>query len=384
MSSPLARWLAASALVLALSGMASSAMAQTDPRLVDAVRAAQEGRGDSARTTVDRLLAATPTTDTLYPQILYTQAMVAGTAGDMRRLLQRVTVEYGTSSWADDALLRLVQMDYATRNFDGAARNLERLKLDFPATPLLPQAAYWAGRTYFDANNPSAACRWLADGMAQARNDVELQNQLGYLYQRCDLRADTGAQAAATDTARADSTGRVPPGGQAAAAPPAGAASPGAPSSAPSPGAPSPGSASPATPPTGAAPSPAPVPIQPPSAANPPPSAANPPPSAANPSPGAASAPPPAAPTPVSPPAGAATPAARTIYRVQIAAVATRKGAEDAARKARPLGLSVVTVEEKGLYKVRLGEYPTREAAQNAAASLKARLGGRPFVVAGP
>jgi septal ring-binding cell division protein DamX len=69
---------------------------------------------------------------------------------------------------------------------------------------------------------------------------------------------------------------------------------------------------------------------------------------------------------------------------VQIAAVATRKAAEDAARKARPLGLTVVTVEEKGLYKVRLGEYPTREAAQNAAASLKGRLGGSPFVVAEP
>jgi sporulation related protein len=377
MRSPLACGLAATVLVLALSGVASSASAQSDPRLVDAVRAAQEGRGDSARTIVDRLLTATPPTDTLYPQILYTQAMVAGTAGDMRRLLQRVTVEYGTSSWADDALLRLVQMDYATRNFDGAARNLERLKLDFPATPLLPQAAYWAGRTYFDANNPTAACRWLADGMAQARNDVEVQNQLGYLYQRCDLRADTGARAAATDTARADSTGRVPPGGQAAAAPPAGAPSPGAPSpSAPAPGAPSPGTPSPGTPPGGAAPSPAPVPIQPPGVANPPPSAANPP-------PGAANAPPAAAPTPVSP-AAPAGPAARTIYRVQIAAVATRKGAEDAARKARPLGLSVVTVQEKGLYKVRLGEYPTREAAQNAAASLKARLGGSPFVVAGP
>jgi hypothetical protein len=365
MRSPLARGVTAAVLVLALSGVASSASAQSDPRLVDAVRAAQEGRSDSARTIVDRLLAATPPTDTLYPQILYTQAMVAGTAGDMRRLLQRVTVEYGTSSWADDALLRLVQMDYATRNFDGAARNLERLKLDFPATPLLPQAAYWAGRTYFDANNPTAACRWLADGMAQARNDVEVQNQLGYLYQRCDLRADTGAQAAATDTARADSTGRVPPGAQAAAAPPPGAPSPGAPSPGPPPGAPSP-----APPPVGAAPTPAPVPIQPPAVANTPPSGANPPPSAA--------------PTPVSPPAVAAAPATRTIYRVQIAAVATRKGAEDAARKARPLGLSVVTVEEKGLYKVRLGEYPTREAAQNAAASLKARLGGSPFVVAGP
>lgn len=340
MRPPPVRGLTAVALALTLAGVSSSATAQSDPRLVDAVRAAQEGRGDSARTIVDRLLAATPPTDTLFPQILYTQAMVASTAGDMRRLLQRVTVEYGTSSWADDALLRLVQMDYATRNFDGAARNLERLKLDFPATPLLPQAAYWAGRTYFDANNPAAACRWLADGMAQARNDVEVQNQLGYLYQRCDLRADTGAQAAATDTGRADSTGRVPPGAQAASTPPPGAVAPGA----PSPGTPPTGTPSPATPPTGAAPT--------------------------------------AAPTPVSPPA--AGPAAQTIYRVQIAAVATRKGADDAARKARPLGLSVITVEEKGLYKVRLGEYPTREAAQNAAASLKARLGGSPFVVAGP
>ena len=300
--------LAAGALVLAASGAA----AQTDPRLVDAVRAAQEGRGDSARAAVQRLLDATPPTDTLYPQILYTQAMVAGTAGEMRRQLQRVTVEYGTSSWADDALLRLVQMDYATRNFDGAARNLERLRLDFPASPLLPQAAYWAGRTYFDANNPAAACRWLADGMAQAKNDVELQNQLGYLYQRCDLRADSGAESAATDTARHDSTART-------------------------------ATASPAD---------------------------------SSPRPPAAAPAPAAAPTPA--------PAASTVYRVQIAAVATRKGAEDAARKARPLGLTVKTVEEKGLYKVRLGEYPTREAAQNAAASLKARLGGSPFVVAEP
>jgi cell division septation protein DedD len=339
--------LALGALVLAPSGAA----AQTDPRLADAVRAAQEGQGDSARAAVQRLLAATPPTDTLYPQILYTQAMVAGTAGEMRRQLQRVAVEYATSSWADDALLRLVQMDYATRNYDGAARNLERLRLDFPATALLPQASYWAARTYFDANNPSAACRWLTDGMARARNNVELQNQLSYLYQRCDMRADSGA-ARATDTALADSA-------RAAAGPPA-APSPTPPSptaalpTAPTPGAPAPDSSSrPAQ-----APAPGPTTVPPPTPA------------------------PAAAPQPT--PAPAPTRAARTVYRVQIAAVGSRKGAEDAARKARPLGLTVVTVEEKGLYKVRLGEYATREAAQNAASSLKTKLGGTPFVVAEP
>jgi hypothetical protein len=176
------RLLALCALLLAA---ASAAEAQTDPRLTGAVRAAQEGQGDSARSAVDRLLAATAPTDSLYPEILYTQAMVAGSAADMRRHLQRVVVEYPTSTWADDALLRLVQMDYATRTFDAAARNLERLRLDHPLTPLRAQASYWAGRTYFELKDTTRACRWLADGVAAAGTDLELQRQLGFLYQRC-------------------------------------------------------------------------------------------------------------------------------------------------------------------------------------------------------
>jgi cell division septation protein DedD len=302
---------------------------QTDRRLLDAVRAAQEGQGDSARAAVQRLLDTTSPSDTLYPQILYTQAMVANSAGDMRRQLQRVTVEYATSDWADDALLRLVQMDYATRNFDGAARNLERLRVDFPASPLMAQAAYWAGRTYFDNHNPQAACRWLAEGMAKAQSDIELQNQLGYLYQRCDLRPDSGTTAQApapADSAARDSTR---PGAGAAPTP------------------------APPRPATAAAPSPAPAPSTT------------------------------AAPAPPAPPTAAARPT-RTVYRVQIAAVGSRKAAEDAARKARPLGLTVVTVQQGSLYKVRVGEYSTRESAQTAASSLKATLGGSPFVVSEP
>jgi hypothetical protein len=293
------------AIAWTLAVFAASAVhveAQTDPRLADIVRAAQEGQSDSARAAVQRMLDATPPTDTLYPQILYTQAMVAGSAGEMRHLLQRVTVEYSTSDWADDALLRLVQMDYATRNFDGAARNLEKLKLDFPASSLMAQAAYWAGRTYFDNNNPQAACRWLADGMAKAQSDIELQRQLGYLYQRCDLRPDSGAMARGpADSAPRDSAARD-----------------------------------------------------------------------------SASAPPSAAPAP------AATKPARTVYRVQVAAVGSRQAADDAAKKVRPLGLTVTTVHQGSLYKVRVGEYPTREAAQNAASSLKAKLGGSPFVISEP
>jgi len=317
--------------------------AQTDPRLVNAVRAAQEGQSDSARAAVQRLLDATPPTDTLYPQILYTQAMVANSAGDMRRELQRVTVEYASSDWADDALLRLVQMDYATRNYDGAARNLERLRVDFPASPLMAQAAYWAARTYFDSSKPQDACRWLADGMAKAQSDIELQNQLGYLYQRCDLRSDSTAAAAPAGRAQGD-TGARDTTRTTAAAPPSAAPT----SAAPAPGAPSPPTPAPTTPS----------------------------PSTTTPS----AAPPPAA----TPPTPSASRPARTVYRVQIAAVGSRKAADEAARKARALGLTVVTMQQGNLYKVRVGEYATREAAQNAASSLKAKLGGHPFVVSEP
>lgn len=258
-----------------------AAGAQTDPRLKDAVRLAQEGHSDSARAAVGRLLSATPPTDSLYPEILYTQAMVASDAGEMRGHLQRITVEYGGSSWADDAILRLVQMDYATHNLSGAAKNLEKLRSDYPASPLLPQASYWAGRVYFDQSNPTDACRWLASGLAQSESDIELQNQLKYLNQRCPTAAlpDTGA--AARDSA-------------------------------------------------------------------------------------------------------ATGPAGKTVYRVQIAAVGSKEAAADAAKKARALGLTVETVLEKNLYKVRAGKYASHAEAQAAADGLKAKLGGNPFVVSGP
>jgi tetratricopeptide (TPR) repeat protein len=202
------RW----ATVLALlAGASRLAGAQSDPRLVSAVRSAQEGQGDSARASIQRLLDATPPTDSLYPEILYTQAMVADNAADMRRALQRVAVEYPTSGWSDDALVRLVQMDYATRSFDAAARNLERLKQDFPLTPLYPQAAYWAGRTYFDLKDPTRACAWLADGMARVGDNLELQNQLGYLYQRCGVKIVSDSGVRSDSSAKADSAagGRV-------------------------------------------------------------------------------------------------------------------------------------------------------------------------------
>lgn len=317
-----------------------SAHAQTDPRLVEIIRNAQQGQGDSARIKVQRLLAATSPTDTLYPQIIYTQAMVSGDAGDMRRQLQRIAVEYSSSSWADDALLRLVQLDYASGNLDGAARNLERIRQDYPGSSLTPQASYWAARTYFDQKKSDLACRWLSEGMAASQGNVEVQNQLGYLNQRCAKFA--GAGPAPGDSGRV----KAPPDSPAPVAsatpdtaqvPPPGSDTLGLPGSVPVPVRPVPATgrtdtlradslaASPRTP----------------------------------------------------------TPASNARFRVQITAVRSQSTAQALVAKLKSRGFSPVVVEEGGLYKVRVGEYATKADAAAALPGIKAKLGGSPFVVAG-
>ena len=324
---------------------ASSALSQTDPRLIEVIRHAQEGQGDSARLKVQRLLAATSPGDTLYPQIVYTQAMVSSDAADMRRQLQRVAVEYSSSSWADDALLRLVQLDYASTNLEGAARNLERIRLDYPGSALRPQAAYWAARTYFDQKRPDLACRWIAEGLTGSSDNVELHNQLGYLNQRCGQFAGAaGRQPADTVT-----SGALPADSQqvVAVAP----ADTGRPSTSRSDTSRTPPSASP----------PAPTPAPPPRPPQPAPSVD--------------------APRPDSIPAvKRALPGAR--YRVQITAVRSAATARSVANKLKSRGFDVVTVEEAGLYKVRVGEYATKAEAAAAVPEIKAKLGGSPFVVA--
>ena len=186
--------------MVALLIAAHRAAAQNDPRLVEAIRLAQDGQGDSARAVVSRLLTATSPTDTLYPEILYTQGLLAKTIDERRRLYQRIAVEYATSAWADDALLRLAMQDYAEANPSGTVKNVERIRSDYPASTLMPYAAYWGARAYFDLKKPADACRWLNEGLAQVGDNVELQNQLSYYRGRCANLAQT-AESTKTDTA---------------------------------------------------------------------------------------------------------------------------------------------------------------------------------------
>ena len=176
---------AAAALLLTLALSPAAATAQSDPRLLDALRIAQEGGSDSARVLVTTMLRTTPPTDTLYPQVLYTMGLVSRNIEEMRRNYTRVSVEFANSSWADDAIYRMALLDYAGGNLPGATHQLERIRNDYPDSPVLGPAAEWAARSLFDQRKRDEACAWLAIGLERATEDIELRNRLEFLNGRC-------------------------------------------------------------------------------------------------------------------------------------------------------------------------------------------------------
>lgn len=211
-----------------LSGVPHAVSAQTDARLVNAVRLAQEGLGDSARAAVSRMLDRTEPTDSLYPQVLYTRALIAAEPAAMRSDLQRVAVEYASSNWADDALLRLVLLEYASSQLEAAARHLERFELDHSSSPLYSRAAVWAGRIFFQLQRSGDACRWLRAGSERAADDRELRAELISASRRCnDVATSPARDTVAPDTSSAIRAAALPPAAP-APSPPA-AASPPAP-----------------------------------------------------------------------------------------------------------------------------------------------------------
>lgn len=163
------------------------AQAPTAPALQEVVRLSQDGYADSARALVARILAKTATSDPLYPEALFTAAMVAKTGDDMKLNYSRVAIEFSSSAWADKAILRLAQLDYGSGNSESAVNRIRRLFTDYPASSILPAAALWGSRAAFDRKEIQLGCEWLTRGIAVVGDDVELKNQLEFSKQRCTV-----------------------------------------------------------------------------------------------------------------------------------------------------------------------------------------------------
>lgn len=180
--------------------------AQTDARLVEALRLAQTGQTDSARGMVRRVLASTPPGDSVYPQALLAAAKIAPDAQTVSTNLNRIVVEYGATPWADDALLLLTQLYFAQRDPAQTIQAAERLVRDYPDSPLRARAGFAAARAYFELRNETRGCELIREALAGAGDDVEFHNQVRFYAARCPAAgiatAPPGPAAPPADTAK--------------------------------------------------------------------------------------------------------------------------------------------------------------------------------------
>ncbi len=176
--------------------------------------AVAQTRPDSARSLMRRLLANLSPQDSLYPGALLAAGRIAADAPTVQTYLQRVVIEYGRSVWADSALLLLTQLYFAQGDPAATIQAAERMRRDYPDSPLRARAAFWGGRASFDLKDDARGCLLVADALDGAKDDVEFRNQVTFYAARCAGRA-----AETSGATRSESTG-------AAAAPPSPSPSP--------------------------------------------------------------------------------------------------------------------------------------------------------------
>ncbi|HEX5819476.1 MAG TPA: SPOR domain-containing protein [Gemmatimonadales bacterium] len=214
---------ALASVLVAIAAGPAALPAQSDARVLAAVRLAQDGRIDSARASLAALEKSVSPADSAFAQVLYAQGLVAPTVDDARQRLQRVVSEYPLSTWADDAVVRLAQLEYANGDPAAAARQLEKFHGDYAASPLFPTAAVWAGRSLLRAKDSLAGCRWVSEGLGRVGQDAATRRELAKLATACGskvvavrdtvkpavVQADTALPKAVTPVATAPVT--VPP-----------------------------------------------------------------------------------------------------------------------------------------------------------------------------
>ena len=159
--------------------------AQTDSRLVEALRLAQSGQVDSGRAIVRRLLATLSPSDSVYPQALLAGAKIAPDAQTVSSNLNRIFVDYGSSPWADDALLLLTQLYFAQHDPGQTVQAAERLNRDYPDSPLRARANFWGARAYFELKNEPRGCELIQQSLDGSADDVEFRNQVSFYAARC-------------------------------------------------------------------------------------------------------------------------------------------------------------------------------------------------------
>jgi cell division protein FtsN len=184
----------------------------TDPVFVRAQGLVSDGNGAAGRALIDSVIAATSPTARLYPEALYWRASLASNAADAESDYKHIVVDYPLAPQAEDALLRLAQLELARGDREGALIHLQRIPRDYPRSKSLARASYWTARVLFEKNDVPNACAANANALAQAGDaEIELRNQIQYQGQRCPPSSTPASVAASAPNTPAFPAPTTPP-----------------------------------------------------------------------------------------------------------------------------------------------------------------------------
>jgi cell division septation protein DedD len=166
------------------------AAASLDSTFQRAQRVASNGDLVRARAIADSVMNASAEGSAAFVEALFRRATFASTADLARRDYLRITLEYSLAPRAEDALLRLAQMEMARSDRMAAKKYLDRLVLEHADGKLRAQGQYWMGRVLLEEGSLPQACSALSEARARLlAADVELGNQISYYSRQCETAA---------------------------------------------------------------------------------------------------------------------------------------------------------------------------------------------------
>ena len=203
-----------------IAGAAGAVRAQTDttpsssPALQRARQLFAEGRGADARRLTDSLLRVSTPRDAMYADVLHLRASNAATAADAEREYRRILIETPLSVRAEDAMLKLADLQEARGDRRGASDHLERFLLSYSRHPARPRVALSLVRLLFE-QGPQQVARACA-ALRTARDEIpssnaEMRNQLEYYAPRCAYAETEPPGSVPADSARAEPEARTAP-----------------------------------------------------------------------------------------------------------------------------------------------------------------------------
>jgi cell division septation protein DedD len=195
---------------LVAQGNAQATPVKVEPVFLRAQQMVTAGQDSAGRAVVDSVLVVTEDGTPRYAEALFWRARLSKTAAAAERDYRRIGVEYPLSPRAQEALLRLAQLEMTRGDRVSARGHLERLQREHPTGAASTRASVTLAQLAFDDGDVVAGCAAVAaarEGLTAA--DVELRNQIDYFGPRC---ANLAARAEARDTTGASNpAGGVPP-----------------------------------------------------------------------------------------------------------------------------------------------------------------------------